>query len=331
MNEKIELGYVGDKFGIKFKDFATNNIDDITKGVKKILGEDSKVYEFRSSTGTSGNDIEYNSFKDGYFTPISEQELGKKGVFEENLDDIYDSICKNIDIKLDKDNFSIYELDILDLPPNSSEEVFWDKFNKFAETLSDEDKNYIEELSDYAYETFKRTQNLKENYNVVIIDKDKELEIDDTRKLTKKEEVEVLCFKNNFLSNFVNNLENIDATIDLSNYLESKNYSEFVDGELNDYFAFFPETKNLREIFKEKALNEVKEDIKNIIEVREDMPVSYYSKEFISGDNVNELRKSYIDQAKEIEKDLPVKEKSIKKEVVEEKEVEKSNDREIEL
>ena len=61
------------------------------------------------------------------------------------------------------------------------------------------------------------------------------------------------------------------------------------------------------------------------------MPVSYYSKEFISEDNVNELRKSYIDQAKEIEKDLPVKEKSIKKEVVEEKEVEKSNDREIEF
>ena len=61
------------------------------------------------------------------------------------------------------------------------------------------------------------------------------------------------------------------------------------------------------------------------------MPVSYYSKEFISGDNVNELRKSYIDQAKEIEKDLPVKEKSIKKEVVKEKEVEKSNDREIEF
>lgn len=331
MNEKIELGYVGDKFGIKFKDFATNNIDDITKGVKKVLGEDNKVYEFRSSIGTSGDDIEYNSFKDGYFTPISEQELVKKGVFEENLDDIYDSICKNIDIKLDKDNSSIYELDILDLPPNSSEEVFWDKFNKFVETLSDEDKDYIEELSDYAYETFKRTQNLKENYNVIIVDKDKELEVDDTRKLTKKEEVEVLYFKNSFLSEFESNLENIDATIDLSDYIESLKYNELVDMKVNNYLNLNPENKNLREVFKEKALSDVKEDIKNIIEVREDMPVSYYSKEFISGDNVNKLGRSYIDQAKEIEKSLPVKEKSVKKEVIEEKEVEKSNDREIEL
>ena len=87
-----------------------------------------------------------------------------------------------------------------------------------------------------------------------------------------------------------------------------------MDKKINDYFAFFPETKNLQETFKEKALNEVKEDIKSIIEVREDMHVSYYSKEFVSQENMKNLQKNYIEKAKEIEKTLPlVKNKSKEK------------------
>ena len=55
--ENIKMDYVDNKFGIVFKNIATNSIDNITKGVKAILGEDSKVYEVRSSIGISGDDI----------------------------------------------------------------------------------------------------------------------------------------------------------------------------------------------------------------------------------------------------------------------------------
>ena len=51
--ENIKMDYVDNKFGIVFKNIATNSIDNITKGVKTILGEDSKVYEVRSSIGIS--------------------------------------------------------------------------------------------------------------------------------------------------------------------------------------------------------------------------------------------------------------------------------------
>ena len=101
--ENIKMDYVDNKFGIVFKNIATNSIDNITKGVKTILGEDSKVYKVRSSIGISGDDIEYNSFEDGY---------------ESNLEDLYDSICKNIEIKIDKVNYENYELFVLDLPEN---------------------------------------------------------------------------------------------------------------------------------------------------------------------------------------------------------------------
>lgn len=311
------MDYVDNKFGIVFKNIATNSIDNITKGVKTILGEDSKVYEVRSSVGISGDDIEYNSFKDGYFTPISEYELGQKGYFESNLEDLYDSICKNIEIKIDKVNYENYELFVLDLPENTSIEEYYEKFDEFIENLSEEDRKEIEEndfmgeMSDLSFETFRNIKNLKEKYNVKIIDSlDKDFDLskdeDFTRILTNKEKKETYEFQEYFLNQFEHNLENIDATIDLSSYLESEDYSDFVDKKINDYFTFFPENKNLQETFKEKALNEVKEDIKSIIEVREDMPVSYYSKEFVSQENMKDLQKNYIEKAKEIEKTLPL-------------------------
>ena len=337
--DNIKMDYVDNKFGIIFKNIATNSIDSITKGVKTILGEDSKVYEVRSSVGISGDDIEYNSFKDGYFTPISEYELGQKGYFESNLEDLYDSICKNIEIKIDKVNYENYELFVLDLPENTSIEEYYEKFDEFVENLSEEDRKDIEEndfigeMSDLSFETFKNIKNLKEKYNVKIIDSlDKNFDLskdeDFTRKLTNKEQKETYEFQEYFLNQFEHNLENIDATIDLSSYLESEDYSDFVDKKINDYFAFFPETKNLQETFKEKALNEVKKDIKSIIEVREDMPVSYYSKEFVSQENMKNLQKNYIEKAKEIEKTLPlekIKNKEKSKEIKSGDDLEKEN------
>lgn len=346
--DNIKMDYVDNKFGIVFKNIATNSIDNITKGVKTILGEDSKVYEVRSSIGISGDDIEYNSFEDGYFTPISEYELGKKGYFESNLEDLYDSICKNIEIKIDKVNYENYELFVLDLPENTSVEEYYEKFDEFVENLSEEDRKDIEEndfmgeMSDLSFETFRNIKSLKEKYNVKIInsleEKEKELEVDDKRILTNKEQKETYEFQEYFLNQFEHNLENIDATIDLSSYIESKDYSDFVDKKINDYFAFFPETKNLQETFKEKALNEVKEDIKSIIEVREDMPVSYYSKEFVSQENMKDLQKNYIEKAKEIEKTLPLKKNKSKEKSKEiksgddlEKENNSKNEKEMDL
>ena len=250
---------------------------------------------------------------------------------------MYDSICKNIEIKIDKVNYENYELFVLDLPENTSVEEYYEKFDEFVENLNEEDRKDIEEndfigeMSDISFETFKSIKSLKEKYNVKIInslEKEKELEVEDKRILTNKEQKETYEFQEYFLNQFEHNLENIDATIDLSSYLESENYSNFVDKKISDYFAFFPETKNLQETFKEKSLNEVKEDIKSIIEVREDMPVSYYSKEFVSQENMKNLQKNYIEKAKEIEKTLPlekIKNKEKSKEIKSGDDLEKEN------
>lgn len=82
--------------------------------------------------------------------------------------------------------------------------------------------------------------------------------------------------------------------------------------------------------------NEVKEDIKNNIEIREDMPVSYYSKEFLSQKNMIVLHKNY--EEKELEKILLSKQterKSTKEEILEKKYEdnikEKSNNDDLEI
>lgn len=320
MSEKnIEARYVDDKFGLVLKNIDTNSIDDVTKAVKLVLDEDCKVYELNSHYGDSNG--EFSSEKIGFFVPINGLILTeRKGYYADDLDRLYDSICKNIDVVLDKNNYYDFEKFALDLPKETSIEEFSEKFNEFIDNLSDEEKAEIEdndfsnEMFDRAFDKFRNTQNLREKYNVIVVDSsEKDFNLDDykdnTRKLTNEEQKEVYKFQNSFLSSFENNLENIDATIDLSSYIESEKYSDFVNDEVSDYLALSSKKtlKNLQEVFKEKALNEVKEDIKNNIEIREDMPVSYYSKEFLSQKNMIVLHKNYEEKEKELEKILSSK------------------------
>ena len=202
MSEKnIEARYVDNKFGLVLKNIDTNSIDDITKAVKLVLDEDSKVYELNSHYGDSNG--EFSSEKIGFFVPINELILTqRKGYDIDNLDRLYDSICKNIDIVLDKDNYYDFEKVALDLPQGSSIEEFIEKFNEFENNLSDEKKAEIEEndfsgeMFDMALNKFRNAQNLGEKYNLIVVDSsEKDFNLDNykdnTRKLTKVEEKEV--------------------------------------------------------------------------------------------------------------------------------------------
>lgn len=348
MSEKnIEARYVDNKFGLVLKNIDTNSIDDVTKAVKLVLDEDCKVYELNSHYGDSNG--EFSSEKIGFFIPINELILTeRKGYDVDNLDRLYDSICKNIDIVLDKDNYYDFEKVALDLPQGSSIEEFIEKFNEFENNLSDEKKAEIEEndfsaeMFDMALNKFRNTQNLSEKYNVIVVDsseKDFNLENhkDNTRKLTKVEEKETYEFKEFLVNRFEQNLSNIDATVDLTTFLNSEDYEKFTDNATKDFSTFNPDSKNLREVFKEKAID-VKEDIESNIHLREmpsmTMPLGYtvsYSKEYVIEEDMANLKKSYLEKAEEIEKELPKKEtvkKTLSKEV--EKET-KENTKDFEI
>lgn len=333
MSEKnIEARYVDNKFGLVLKNIDTNSIDDVTKAVKLVLDEDSKVSELYSHYGDSNG--EFFSEKIGFFVPINELILTeKKGYDVDNLDRLYDSICKNIDIVLDKDNYYDFEKVALDLPQGSSIEEFIEKFNEFENNLSDEKKTEIEEndfsveMFDMALEKFRNTQNLGEKYNVIVVDSsDKDFNLenhkDNIRKLTKVEEKESYEFKEFLVNRFEQNLSNIDATVDLTTFLDSEDYEKFTDNAIKDFLFFNPDNKNLREVFREKSVD-VKEDIESNIKVRDDMPkISIpYSKEYVEQKDMIILKKSYLEKAKEIEEELPKKEtvkRTFSKEVEEE-------------
>lgn len=333
MSEKnIETQYVDDEFGLVLRNIYSNSVDDIAKAVKLVLDEDSKVSELYSHYGDSNG--EFFSEKIGFFVPINELILTqRKGYDVDNLDRLYDSICKNIDIVLDKDNYYDFEKVALDLPQGSSIEEFIEKFNEFENNLSDEKKTEIEEndfsaeMFDMALEKFRNTQNLGEKYNVIVVDsseKDFNLENhkDNTRKLTKVEEKETYEFKEFLVNRFEQNLSNIDATVDLTTFLNSEDYEKFTDNAIKDFLIFNPDNKNLREVFREKSVD-VKEDIESNIKVRDDMPkISIpYSKEYVEQKDMINLKKSYLEKAEEIEKELPKKEtvkKTLSKEVEEE-------------
>lgn len=333
MSEKnIETQYVDDEFGLVLRNIYSNSVDDIAKAVKLVLDEDSKVSELYSHYGDSNG--EFFSEKIGFFVPINELILTqRKGYDVDNLDRLYDSICKNIDIVLDKDNYYDFEKVALDLPQGSSIEEFIEKFNEFENNLSDEKKTEIEEndfsaeMFDMALEKFRNTQNLGEKYNVIVVDsseKDFNLENhkDNTRKLTKVEEKETYEFKEFLVNRFEQNLSNIDATVDLTTFLNSEDYEKFTDNAIKDFLFFNPDNKNLREVFREKSVD-VKEDIESNIKVRDDMPkISIpYSKEYVEQKDMIILKKSYLEKAKEIEEELPKKEtvkRTFSKEVEEE-------------
>lgn len=334
MSEKnIEARYVDNKFGLVLKNIDTNSIDDITKAVKLVLDEDCKVYELNSHYGDSNG--EFSSEKIGFFVPINELILTqRKGYDIDNLDRLYDSICKNIDIVLDKDNYYDFEKVALDLPQGSSIEEFIEKFNEFENNLSDEKKAEIEEndfsgeMFDMALNKFRNAQNLGEKYNLIVVDsseKDFNLENhkDNTRKLTKVEEKETYEFKEFLVNRFEQNLINIDATVDLTTFLNSEDYKDFSNDMISDFIAFSEDNnKNLREVFKEKAID-VKEDIESNIKIRDNMPkISIpYSKEYVEQKDMANLKKSYLEKAKEIEEELPKKEtikRTFSKEVGEE-------------
>lgn len=333
MSEKnIEARYVDNKFGLVLKNIDTNSIDDITKAVKLVLDEDSKVYELNSHYGDSNG--EFSSEKIGFFVPINELILTqRKGYDIDNLDRLYDSICKNIDIVLDKENYYDFEKVALDLPQGSSIEEFIEKFNEFENNLSDEKKAEIEEndfsgeMFDMALNKFRNAQNLGEKYNLIVVDSsEKDFNLDNykdnTRKLTKVEEKETYEFKEFLVNRFEQNLSNIDATVDLTTFLNSEDYEKFTDNAIKDFLFFNPDNKNLREVFREKSVD-VKEDIESNIKVRDDMPkISIpYSKEYVEQKDMANLKKSYLEKAKEIEEELPKKEtvkRTFSKEIEEE-------------
>lgn len=338
MSEKnIEARYVDNKFGLVLKNIDTNSIDDVTKAVKLVLDEDSKVYELNTRYGDSNG--EFSSEKIGFFVPINELILTqRKGYDIDNLDRLYDSICKNIDIVLDKENYYDFEKVALDLPQGSSIEEFIEKFNEFENNLSDEKKAEIEEndfsgeMFDMALNKFRNAQNLGEKYNLIVVDSsEKDFNLDNykdnTRKLTKVEEKETYEFKEFLVNRFEQNLSNIDATVDLTTFLNSEDYEKFTDNAIKDFLIFNPDNKNLREVFREKSVD-VKEDIESNIHLRDmpsmTMPLGYtvsYSKEFVEQKDMINLKKSYLEKAKEIEKELPKKEtvkRTFSKEVEEE-------------
>lgn len=333
MSEKnIETQYVDDEFGLVLRNIYSNSVDDIAKAVKLVLDEDSKVSELYSHYGDSNG--EFFSEKIGFFVPINELILTeRKGYDIDNLDRLYDSICKNIDIVLDKDNYYDFEQVALDLPQGSSIEEFTEKFNEFENNLSDEKKaeieenDFSEEMFDMALNKFRNTQNLGEKYNVIVVDSsEKDFNLDDykdnTRKLTKVEEKETYEFKEFLVNRFEQNLSNIDATVDLTTFLNSEDYEKFTDNAIKDFLFFNPDNKNLREVFREKSVD-VKEDIESNIKVRDDMPkISIpYSKEYVEQKDMIILKKSYLEKAKEIEEELPKKEtvkRTFSKEVEEE-------------
>lgn len=334
MSEKnIEAKYVDNKFGLVLKNIDTNSIDDVTKAVKLVLDEDSKVYELNSHYGDSNG--EFSNEKIGFFVPINELILTqRKGYDVDNLDRLYDSICKNIDVVLDKNNYYDFEKFALNLPKETSIEEFSEKFNEFIDNLSDEEKAEIEEndfsgeMYDMAFKKFLQVQNLSEKYNLIVVDsseKDFNLENhkDNTRKLTKVEEKETYEFKEFLVNRFEQNLSNIDATVDLTTFLDSEDYKDFSNNMISDFIAFSEDNnKNLREVFKEKAID-VKEDIESNIKVRDNMPkISIpYSKEYVEQKDMANLKKSYLEKVKEIEKELPKKEtvkRTFSKEVEEE-------------
>ena len=333
MSEKnIEARYVDNKFGLVLKNIDTNSIDDVTKAVKLVLDEDSKVYELNTRYGDSNG--EFSSEKIGFFVPINGLILTeRKGYYADNLDRLYDSICKNIDIVLDKDNYYDFEKVALDLPQGSSIEEFIEKFNEFENNLSDEKKAEIEEndfsgeMFDMALNKFRNAQNLGEKYNLIVVDSsEKDFNLDNykdnTRKLTKVEEKETYEFKEFLVNRFEQNLSNIDATVDLTTFLNSEDYEKFTDNAIKDFLFINPDSKNLREVFKEKTID-VKEDIESNIKVRDNMPkISIpYSKEYVEQKDMANLKKSYLEKAKEIEEELPKKEtvkRTFSKEIEEE-------------
>lgn len=355
MSEKnIEARYVDNKFGLVLKNIDTNSIDDVTKAVKLILDEDCKVYELNSHYGDSNG--EFSSEKIGFFVPINELILTeRKGYDVDNLDRLYDSICKNIDVVLDKENYYDFEKVALDLPQGSSIEEFIEKFNEFENNLSDEKKTEIEEndfsaeMFDMALEKFRNTQNLSEKYNLIVVDsseKDFNLENhkDNTRKLTKVEEKETYEFKEFLVNRFEQNLSNIDATVDLTTFLNSEDYEDFSKRAVRDFIIFSEENnESLRKVFREKAID-VKEDIESNIHLRDmpsiTMPSGYsvgYSREYVTEKDMANLKKSYSEKAEEIEKELPKKEtvkktfsKEIEKETKEKETKENIKDFEIE-
>ena len=178
-----------------------------------------------------------------------------------------------------------------------------------------------------AFKKFLQVQNLSEKYNLIVVDsseKDFNLENhkDNTRKLTKVEEKETYEFKEFLVNRFEQNLSNIDATVDLTTFLDSEDYEKFTDNAIKDFLFINPDSKNLREVFKEKTID-VKEDIESNIKVRDNMPkISIpYSKEYVEQKDMANLKKSYLEKAKEIEEELPKKEtvkRTFSKEIEEE-------------
>ena len=338
MSEKnIEARYVDNKFGLVLKNIDTNSIDDITKAVKLVLDEDCKVYELNSHYGDS-NGV-FSQEKIGFFIPINELILTeRKGYYADDLDRLYDSICKNIDVVLDKNNHYDCEKVALDFPQGNSYEEFEKAYDNYYNNLSEEEKSEIEEndfsgeMYDMAFKKFLQVQNLSEKYNLIVVDSsEKDFNLDNykdnTRKLTKVEEKETYEFKEFLVNRFEQNLSNIDATVDLTTFLNSEDYEKFTDNTIKDFLVFNPNNKNLREVFREKSVD-VKEDIESNIHLRDmpsmTMPLGYtvsYSKEYVTEEDMINLKKSYLEKAEEIEKELPKKEtvkKTLSKEVEEE-------------
>ena len=335
MSKNIEAKFVDNKFGLVLKNIDTNSVDDVTKAVKLVLDEDSKVYELNSHYGDSNG--EFSNEKIGFFVPINELILTqRKGYDVDNLDRLYDSICKNIDVVLDKNNYYDFEKFALDLPKETSIEEFSEKFNEFIDNLSDEEKAEIEEndfsgeMYDMAFKKFLQVQNLSEKYNLIVVDsseKDFNLENhkDNTRKLTKVEEKETYEFKEFLVNRFEQNLSNIDATVDLTTFLNSEDYEDFSKRAVRDFIIFSEENnESLRKVLREKAID-VKEDIESNIHLRDmpsiTKPLGSYSREYVTEKDMANLKKSYSEKAKEIEKELPKKEtvkKTLSKEIEEE-------------
>ena len=219
----------------------------IKAGIKKILAKNKKIEDLEMISGTPDG---VDTFFDGYYIKLTKEEIDK--VNKIGLDNLYNEICQNIEIKLDKNNYEDYEQFILDLPKGTTIEDFNKEFQKFIENASDEDKEHEDELMDYALDTFRNIMNLKEKYNVIVENKGEiEMEeniLENKTNNIKQEKVnlEMVEFKQNILSNFEENYlkqysddmskmyVRSDLDIQIKDLLDSDDYKKELDKEIDN-------------------------------------------------------------------------------------------------
>ena len=69
----------------------------IKAGIKKILAKNKKIEDLEMISGTPDG---VDTFFDGYYIKLTKEEIDK--VNKIGLDNLYNEICQNIEIKLDK-------------------------------------------------------------------------------------------------------------------------------------------------------------------------------------------------------------------------------------